>query len=105
MDAVLLDDDPLVHMMWKLAAKKAGKSLIAFSKVADLRAQALTLPKSTPIYLDSDLGPEGRGEVIAQELRAQGFTELYLVTGYEPGQFAHLTWLKGVLGKGAPWGG
>jgi hypothetical protein len=98
-----LDDDPLVHMMWKLAARHAGKSLLALALVSELRAQLPHLSHDIPIYLDIDLGSQGSGETIAQELHTMGFTELYLVTGFEADRFAHLPWLKGVLGKEAPW--
>lgn len=102
-DAVLLDDDSLVHMMWKLAAKQAGKTLLAFTRVDELQSALPSVSKATPIYLDSDLGLQGRGEAVAQELHGLGYTELYIVTGYEADQFTHLPWLKGVRGKEAPW--
>jgi hypothetical protein len=50
-----------------------------------------------------DLGAQGRGEDVGAELATQGYTELYLVTGYEAERFANLPWVRGVLGKGAPW--
>jgi hypothetical protein len=92
-------------MMWKLAAKQADKTLVVFGRVDEFRGALPSFGKATPIYLDSDLGAQGRGEVIAQELHTLGYSELYIVTGYEADRFAHLPWLRGVRGKEAPWGG
>ena len=62
--AVLLDDDLLVHMNWKLAAKAAGVELKAYKTPEDFAAGIDALPKDTPIYIDSDLGNGIKGENI-----------------------------------------
>ena len=100
--AILLDDDMLVHMNWKLAAKAAGVELKAFKTPEELSAGAENLPKDTPVYIDSDLGNNIKGEDIAIELRDKGFTDLTMATGHGPEKFAHLPWLK-VTGKEPPW--
>ncbi len=100
--AVLLDDDMLVHMNWKLAAKAAGVNMKAYKIPEDFIAGIETLPKDTPIYIDSDLGDGIKGENIAKELHAKGFTGLTMATGHGPEEFAHLPWLK-VTGKEPPW--
>ena len=99
--AILLDDDPLVHMNWKLAAKAAAVELKVFKNKEDFAAEVKSLPKDTPIYIDSDLGNNVKGEDIALELRKKGFTELTMATGHGPEKFAHLAWLK-VTGKEPP---
>ncbi len=100
--AVLLDDDMLVHMNWKLAAKAAGVDLKAYKIPEDFSAGIETLPKDTPIYIDSDLSNGLKGENIAKELHAKGFADLTMATGHGPEKFAHLPWLK-VTGKEPPW--
>lgn len=101
--AVLLDDDPLVRMTWKMAARTKGVELAVFEDPAALLAAAAGLPASTPVYIDSNLGNGLKGEDIARALHDRGFTELYLQTGHQPRDFAGLTFLKGVLGKNPPW--
>ena len=98
---VLLDDDLLVHMNWKLAAKAAGVELRAYKTREDLAAGAENLPKDTPLYIDSDLGNEVRGEDIAKELHEKGFTAITMATGHGAEKFSHLPWLK-VSGKEPP---
>jgi len=101
--AVLLDDDQLVHMNWKMAARTAGVELIAYTLPADFSAGLATLPKDTPLYIDSELGDGIKGEDIVAELKNNGFTDITMATGLEPERFSHLPWLK-VNGKEPPWG-
>lgn len=100
--AVLLDDDPLVHMNWKLSARAAGAVLKAYKPPQEFSAAAETLPRDIPVYIDSELGGDIKGEVIAKDLREKGFTDLTLATGHGPDKFKHLPWLK-VTGKESPW--
>lgn len=102
-DAVLVDDDALVHMTWKMAAKSKGLELMAFSTSKELLAALSGLPKDTPFYLDSELGDGVQGKRVAQDLHAQGFSNLYLATGRAPDSFPHMPWIKQVVGKEPPW--
>lgn len=102
-DAVLLDDDALVRMNWAGTARAKGLDLKVFSGAPEFLAAVGGLPKATAIYLDSKLGNGLRGEDIAKELHAQGFTELYLATGYDAQSFSPVPWIKKVVGKEPPW--
>ncbi len=99
---VLLDDDQLMHMTWEVKATRAGFDFRAFATPAELFAELDTLPEDTIFYIDSSLGDEQKGEDIARSLYEKGYTNLYLTTGYEPERFKDLTFLKGVIGKEAP---
>jgi signal transduction histidine kinase len=98
--AVLLDDDALVRMTWKAAARAKGVDLKAYATPAELVTAAIS--KDTPVYIDSELGEGVKGEEIAKELRAKGYTNIRLETGHPPEKFAHLPWLQ-VTGKEPPW--
>lgn len=102
--AVLIDDDPLVRVSWSVAAKRAGRDLKAYPDAASFLNDAPSVPKGTPIYIDSDLGGGQRGEAVASELYASGFREIFLETGHDPAEFAGAAYLKGVRGKEPPWG-
>ncbi|MDD5655972.1 MAG: HAMP domain-containing sensor histidine kinase [Elusimicrobia bacterium] len=102
-DAVLLDDDALVRMTWKAAAKSKGIDLAAFPAPRDLLAAIETFPKGTAIYLDSKLGDGVKGEDVAKELHAKGFTNLYLATGYDRDSLPAMPWIREVVGKEPPW--
>lgn len=102
-DAVLIDDDHLVHANWKMAARTSGKTLDAFLTPREFLAIVGRLDKRTPIYLDSKLGDGVRGEDFAKELHAQGFRNLYLATGRRQDDLPTMAWIKEVVGKKAPW--
>ncbi|PKM97758.1 MAG: hypothetical protein CVU79_06725 [Elusimicrobia bacterium HGW-Elusimicrobia-3] len=100
--AVLLDDDLLVHMNWRMAARAAGADLKAFKTAEEFSAAAETLPRDIPVYIDSELGDGVKGEDIAKDLHGRGFTDLTMATGHGAEKFADLPWLK-VNGKEPPW--
>lgn len=101
--AVLLDNDDLVLLTWRAAARAAGVELRVFKDPAALAAAAATIPPDTPLYIDSDLGAGASGEETAVSLRARGFSDITMATGHPPGRFSALPWLK-VTGKEPPWG-
>lgn len=100
--AVLIDDDTIVHMNWETAAEEAGIELKSFKGPSEFLANLEAFPKVTPIYIDSELGADMKGEDVAATLKEKGYANLTLVTGYSPERFAHLPWLK-VRGKESPW--
>jgi len=101
--AVLLDDDAITHMNWEWSAGEHGVELKAFTDPAAFMAALGDFPKDMPLYIDSELGDNIKGENIAAELKEKGFTNIYLATGHPPERFAHLPWLR-VVTKEAPWG-
>jgi hypothetical protein len=62
---------------------------------------AHSVDRTTPVYIDSNLGVGEKGEEIAKRLHAMGFENLYLTTG-DPIEHCE-PWLKGVLDKTPPW--
>ncbi|OFZ19590.1 MAG: hypothetical protein A2Z20_06455 [Bdellovibrionales bacterium RBG_16_40_8] len=102
-DAILIDDDELVHMTWSGAAKDAGQSLKVFFKPEDFFVVANRTPLSANIYIDVNLADGVRGEDVAKRVYDLGCENIYLATGYDKEQFSHLTFLKGVIGKDPPW--
>ncbi|MEK7721557.1 MAG: HAMP domain-containing sensor histidine kinase, partial [Elusimicrobiota bacterium] len=88
--AVLLDDDALTHMNWEYAAQENGIELRAFTDPARFMASLGDFPRDIPLYIDSELGENIKGENIAADLKEKGFTNIYLATGHPPEKFAHL---------------
>lgn len=100
---VLLDDDPLVRMNWKLTARLHGLSFCSFSEPVAFFEALKDWPKDIHIYLDSMLGEDIRGEEIAKTLHGQGYTNLSLATGYDADALPSMPWIKEVVGKEPPW--
>ncbi|OGR98493.1 MAG: hypothetical protein A2V88_05980 [Elusimicrobia bacterium RBG_16_66_12] len=105
LDAVLIDDDALTRMNWKMAATQVGKSFKAYadaaSFLADLDADAIST--DTPIYIDSNLSDGVKGEDVAREIRRRGFLEIRLATGHAPSTFPAMPHIREIVGKTPPW--
>jgi signal transduction histidine kinase len=103
-DYVYIDDDELLRKSWERSAKDKGISLLTLTSPQDLKMNIMRIHQQTKIYIDQNLGPhELKGEVWAKTYFEQGFTHLYLATGYGPEDFHDHPWLKGVVGKEPPW--
>jgi FixJ family two-component response regulator len=101
-DAVLLDDDPLVREGWKIWAKKRGKEFQTVGSIVEFTSIKSALSKKTPIFIDSSLGEGQKGEDFAKELFQEGFNEIYLATGYPASYFEDLVGIKKVVSKDPP---
>ncbi|MBU0504356.1 hypothetical protein KJ708_00040, partial [bacterium] len=101
-DAILIDDDYLVHTSWKIIAKRYGKTIRCYADPADFISDSKEIDKTTPLYIDSQLGDDVKGEDLAKEYFEQGFENIYLATGYSKDDFPPMPWIKGVVGKEPP---
>ncbi|MGK5087174.1 ATP-binding protein [Bdellovibrionota bacterium FG-2] len=106
-DAILIDDDDLVHLTWKAAAKRKGLTLLGFKSVDEFLRAAELLSRSTPVYIDSYLGNDStgkpvQGEEASRDISAMGFKEIYLATGLAPTNPERYTWLTGIRDKDPP---
>jgi len=102
-DCILIDDDTMIHLSWEMVAKMEKKVLKAYPSAGAFLKEADQFDKTTPIYIDSDLGNGSKGEEVSKEISEMGFTNIYLATGYRSTDFGPLPWLKGIVGKAPPW--
>lgn len=102
-DAILIDDDDLVHMNWKMAAKHKNKIVRVYTGPEGFWKDSTAFAKDTPIYVDSNLADGVKGEDISWMMGKKGFSNLHLATGYDATQFDDMPWLKGIVGKSPPW--
>lgn len=100
---VLIDDDRLVHAMWKMCANKAGESLRCYFSVNDFLRESNDFNSNTKVYVDSCLGDGLKGEVESRKIFDLGFKQIYLETGFSPREVDRPHWIKGIIGKEAPW--
>jgi anti-sigma regulatory factor (Ser/Thr protein kinase) len=100
-DTILIDDDELVRMVWDSKAKEKGVEFKSYADPSEANFEGLN--KEACIYIDSNLANGLKGEELAQKLFNEGFQNIYMATGYNPEDFKHLTFLKGVIGKSPPW--
>jgi hypothetical protein len=102
-EVILIDDDPLIHMAWEIAASAAAKRVRCFSVPAEFFASASHYESHVPIYVDYHFGNGEDGERISREIAELGFDNIYLATAYPPDFFSSMPWLKGIVGKEPPW--
>lgn len=102
-DAILIDDDALVIELWKMRAKQMNKNILTYQYPENFIKNYKNIPFDTPIYIDSHLADDQRGEEIAKEFYQLGFHSIYLETGYDMSSSQNLHWIKGITGKRPPW--
>ncbi len=107
LDYILIDDDDLTQMSWKMNAENLGHQMKGYLNIEDFKKDLTNLDKAIRIYIDSDLGNNElghpiKGENLAQDLHVTGFHNIYLATGYEANNFSNLAFLKGIVGKDPP---
>jgi FixJ family two-component response regulator len=101
---VLIDDDHLIQLGWKFAAKQAGLTISCFSSIELFCKEHEKFPLSSIIYVDSNLGENIKGEVESKKIFELGFSQIYITTGYSPDDISagRIPWIKGVISKDPP---
>ena len=101
---ILIDDDELIHMAWKLAAKKSATKLTCFYSVNEFLNCSSEFQKSVHIYVDSSLGEGISGEIESEKIKQAGFENIYLATGYakEDIDLTDKDWIKDIHNKRPP---
>lgn len=102
-DLVLIDDSKANHIAWTIEAKKLGRNLACFLDLNTFTRGASGLAKTTPIFIDFSLDSSGyTGRDVARTLFQEGFTQLYISTGYPPERVGQIPEVIRVLGKEFP---
>ncbi len=104
LDAILIDDDPLIGSLWEMDAKEKNKNFLWFSNPKDFLQSAETFSKATPIFIDISLSDGMRGELVAQKIINLGFKKIYFATGYQMSSIEIPNGVTGVVGKEPIWG-
>lgn len=102
-DAILIDDDPLIHMVWQIRAKDAGKNILCYLTFDEFWSRVSQFDRTVPVYIDSCLGGGVKGEVVSQLIKDDGFLEINLATGYQAKDIGYYPWISKITGKEPPW--
>lgn len=81
-DAILIDNDDLVRDTWVMLAEKENLNLLTFSSYSDFICNAKLLNANSPVFIDSNLGLNIKGEDKAVEILSLGFSKVILQSGY-----------------------
>ncbi len=99
---ILIDDDKLIHLGWKLRARKAGLVFSSFYTVDEFIQEQISKDLISDIYIDSDLGSGIKGEEEAKRIFEFGYSNIVLATGYSDINKSNYPWLKDVISKEPP---
>ena len=102
-DAILVDDDILIHEVWKLAAKKNNKRIACYFHPNNFFKRCNDFNLETSIYLDEELGEGIRGSDVAKVFWEKGFKDITLATGHKPSNFENNLYIKNIQDKSPPW--
>ncbi|WP_208123300.1 hypothetical protein, partial [Facilibium subflavum] len=103
-DFILIDDNKDLGQAWQLKASVCNKALSYFDNIFKFLRFIAYYPSSTPIYIDSDLGSDQKGEEWAKFIYDAGFREIYIATGL-PERFnrqEQAYWVKAICNKEPP---
>jgi hypothetical protein len=101
-DAVLIDDDDLIHLTWKGVALSSNTNLISFFDVSSFLEKSRDIDHDSPIFIDSNLGNGLRGQDFVSEIKALGYKKIFIATGYSPETLGSIDGIMGIVGKEPP---
>jgi len=99
-DAILIDDDDLIHLTWQMLAKEKNKNIKLFKTEAEFLTAAAEIDPDTSIYVDVHLANSVNGVEVARRLHELGFFSLHLATGYT--EIEKPDFIKTLAGKDPP---
>lgn len=100
-DAILIDDDDIIHMNWK--ASSIDKQVAYYFNSHDFFKECAKYDSNTPIYIDYNLNEDLKGDEIAKKIYNAGFKNIILATLCPLGHFKKMEWIKEVRDKDPPW--
>lgn len=95
--AILIDDDELIHLTWKMVALEKNKSIQLFKTKEEFLAMADEIDFKTPIYIDVHLGNNVNGIEVAKDIYKFGFLKIFLATGYS--SLEKPSFIEAIVGK------
>jgi DNA-binding NtrC family response regulator len=97
---IFIDDDPLILKSWEMSAQAKNITIHTFQSIDEFLKNNFS--KDIPIYIDSNLSDNLKGEQESQKLFELGYTELFLATAHDPETIEKPQWIKEVIGKRFP---
>ncbi len=101
--AVLIDDDEITRFNWKQSAKNNHFDILTYSSIKDFIKESVDLCRKVPIYIDSSLGNNIKGEEASEEIYEMGFQTIFISTGHKPETIQDKPWIKDIVDKKPPW--
>lgn len=78
---IFIDDEPRNTQSWEFFATAKNLKIVTHNDIKEFFMKASHYKKSTPIYIDLDLGEEKNGIDYAKQIYELGFQKIYISTG------------------------
>ncbi|MAZ47635.1 MAG: hypothetical protein CME65_03680 [Halobacteriovoraceae bacterium] len=98
-EIVLIDDDKIIHKMWKLHFSDSPSKLTCFSSVQEFLQKAENFPPTTQVFIDCHLGDGLRGEIESEKIYNRGFSEIHITTSANPNEIQSKSWIRSIQPK------
>lgn len=98
-DLIFIDDDIMLTNAWVYHGLTKGMVVASYNSIHAFKIDLNNYAFNTPIFIDSDLKDNIKGQDFAKELYEKGFNNIYLSTGYLPTDFPKMYWIKEIIGK------
>lgn len=99
---VFIDDDISLGKAWMYKAEFTGNKIIYCKTISEFNSLKKYISLLTPVYIDSDLKTDKRGEEYAKNIYDFGFHEIYLATGMPANMKSKPGWIKSIVSKEPP---
>jgi len=98
-DLVLIENEEMHRLTWKLWAKRKGVGILTFASADDFFLRAAHLSKSTPVFVDFNLDDNMTARNYLPEIQRIGFSEIILVTSHRDLSKEDFPGVKTIIGK------
>lgn len=99
LDLVLIDDEEIHRTTWEIWSSKNGFKIKTYSNVQSFFEESKSIGNCTPIFIDSNLGAEFKGEVYAERISDLGFDSIHLATSSSKDSIKVSSSIKSIIGK------
>lgn len=99
LDLVLIENEEMHRLTWRLWAKRKGYGIQTFSSADEFLVRAAHLAKSTPIFMDFSLDGSKTAQNYLPEIHRLGFSEIVLVTSHRDLKKEDFIGTKAIIGK------
>ena len=102
---VLVDNDPIVRMLWQKSAEQNQITLHTFADPQTFLESSKALSPHTKLFIDVNLGEKANfsGISFSKTLSEMGFLHIFLCTGYKKEALPSVPWVQDIMGKIPPW--
>lgn len=82
---ILIDDDPLVHKIWKIKSEQLPSTTFhSYKNIEEFTSSAILFQKSAYLFIDFNIQGEQLKKEKLEYIKKLGFSNLYIISGYIP---------------------